>query len=76
MGKPLLREFSTTTNYYRQFKVSEQIDTDRSSANLDKGVLTLTIPTAESATPTRIEIRRYQIIGRINGSWVLRGPFF
>ena len=55
-GKSLLREFSTA-NYYRQFKVSEQIDADKTSADLNNGVLTLTIPKAESAKPKRIEIR-------------------
>lgn len=55
-GKALLREFSTA-NYYRQFKVSEHIDADKSSADLHNGVLTLTIPKAESAKPKRIEIR-------------------
>jgi len=55
-GKSLLREFSTA-NYYRQFKVSEHIDADKSSAELNNGVLTLTIPKAESAKPKRIEIR-------------------
>ena len=55
-GKSLLREFSTA-NYYRQFKISEHIDADKSSAELNNGVLTLTIPKAESAKPRRIEIR-------------------
>ena len=55
-GKSLLREFSTA-NYYRQFKVSEHIDAEKSSAELNNGVLTLTIPKAESAKPKRIEIR-------------------
>jgi HSP20 family molecular chaperone IbpA len=55
-GKPLLREFSTAS-YYRQFKISEQIDAEKSSADLNNGVLTLTIQKAESAKPKRIEIR-------------------
>jgi HSP20 family molecular chaperone IbpA len=55
-GKSLLREFSTA-NYYRQFKLSEHIDAEKSSAELNNGVLTLTIPKAESAKPKRIEIR-------------------
>ncbi len=55
-GKPLMREFSTA-NYYRQFKISEHIDADKSSADLNNGVLTLTIQKAESAKPKRIEIR-------------------
>lgn len=55
-GRALLREFSTA-NYHRQFKLSEHIDADKSSADLRNGVLTLTIPKAESAKPKRIEIR-------------------
>ena len=55
-GKSLLREFSTA-NYFRQFKVSEHIDAEKSTAELNNGVLTLTIPKAESAKPKRIEIR-------------------
>ena len=55
-GKPLLREFSTA-NYYRQFKLSEHIDAAKSTADLKDGVLTLSIPKAESAKPKRIEIR-------------------
>lgn len=55
-GKALLREFSSA-NYYRQFRLSEHIDAEKSSAQLNNGVLTLTIPKAESAKPRRIEIR-------------------
>ena len=55
-GTSLLREFSTA-NYYRQFKITEHIDADKSSAELTNGVLTLTIPKAESAKPKRIEIK-------------------
>ncbi|PLX92756.1 MAG: molecular chaperone [Desulfuromonas sp.] len=55
-GKPLQREFSSA-NYYRQFKLSEHIDAEKAAAELTSGVLTLTIPKAESAKPRRIEIR-------------------
>jgi len=55
-GNNLLREFSTA-DYYRQFKVSEHIDADKSTAELTNGVLTLKIPKSESAKPKRIEIR-------------------
>jgi len=55
-GKSLLRELPAA-NYYRQFKLSEHIDAERTSAELSNGVLTLTIPKAESARPQRIEIR-------------------
>lgn len=56
-GNMLLREFSAM-NYYRQFKISEQIDADKTTAELNNGVLTLVIPKAESAKPKKIEIRQ------------------
>ena len=55
-GRPLLREFSSA-NYYRQFKLSDQFDADKSYAELRDGVLILRIPKAEAAKPKRIEIR-------------------
>ena len=55
-GKAVLREFSPA-NYYRQFKLSEHIDAEKSTAELKNGVLTLQIPKAESAKPKKIAIR-------------------
>jgi HSP20 family molecular chaperone IbpA len=55
-GKSVLREFPSA-NYYRQFKLSEHIDGEKTHAELVNGVLTLKIPKAESAKPKRIEIR-------------------
>jgi HSP20 family molecular chaperone IbpA len=55
-GQTVMREFGSTS-YYRQFKFSEHIDAEKTSAELVNGVLTLTIPKAESAKPKRIEIR-------------------
>ena len=55
-GKTVLREFSPSS-YYRQFKLSEHIDAERTTAELKNGVLTLQIPKAESAKPKKIEIR-------------------
>lgn len=55
-GKTVLREFSSA-NYYRQFKLSEHIDAEKTTAELNNGVLTLQIPKAESAKPKRIEIK-------------------
>jgi HSP20 family molecular chaperone IbpA len=54
--KSLLREFSGA-NYYRQFKISEHIDAEKTTAGLNNGVLTLAIPKADSAKPKKIEIR-------------------
>ncbi|MBN2791598.1 MAG: Hsp20/alpha crystallin family protein [Desulfuromonadales bacterium] len=55
-GKIILREFMPSA-YYRQFKLSEHIDAEKSTAELVNGVLTLHIPKAESAKPKKIEIK-------------------
>ena len=55
-GRQILREFSPA-NYYRQFRLTEHIDADKSHAELKNGVLTLKIPKAESAKPKKIEIK-------------------
>ena len=55
-GQLLFHEFSSD-NYYRQFKLPEQLDTEKATAKLTNGVLTLTIPKFEAAKPRRIEIR-------------------
>jgi len=55
-GNHILREFSPA-NYYRQFRLAEHIDAEKSRAELKNGVLTLIIPKAESAKPRKIEIK-------------------
>jgi HSP20 family molecular chaperone IbpA len=55
-GQAVVREFAGAS-YHRQFKISEQIDAEKTSAELANGVLTLTLPKAESAKPKKIEIR-------------------
>lgn len=56
-GNFLLREHAAA-RYYRQFRLTEQIDAEKTSAELKNGVLTLMIPKAESAKPKKIEIRQ------------------
>ncbi len=43
--------------YYRQFQVSEQIDTDVADASLRDGVLTLRLPKIEAAKPKKIAVK-------------------
>lgn len=44
-------------NYFRQFRLSDEVDTERIKASLDQGVLTLELPKAEHAKPRRIEVK-------------------
>jgi HSP20 family molecular chaperone IbpA len=55
-GKRLLQEFSAA-DYYRQFKLSDRIDAEKTTAELNSGVLKLTIPKAEAAKPRKVAIR-------------------
>lgn len=56
-GEPLYREFSLGSSYYRQFELSDDFDTEKTSAEFKKGVLTLTLAKSEAAKPKRIEIK-------------------
>jgi HSP20 family protein len=46
-----------TPHFRRSFALSRELDTARIDAKLKDGVLTVTIPKAETAKPHRIEVR-------------------
>lgn len=54
-GELLEQEF-VHGNFYRQFQLPSEIDTEKIAAEMLNGVLTLKLPKAEEAKPRRIEI--------------------
>ncbi len=54
--KPIYQEYRIG-HYLRQFRLGQQIDQARIGAQIRDGVLTLTLPKAESAIPRRIQVR-------------------
>jgi HSP20 family protein len=55
-GPVLLREYGVG-DYRRTFRVSEQIDATRISAQYRNGVLTLHLPKVERAKPRKIQVQ-------------------
>jgi HSP20 family protein len=53
--KPVYREYGVG-GYVRRFALSDKIDQARISAELEGGVLTVTLPKAERLKPRRIEV--------------------
>lgn len=53
---PLLEE-SPLGTFAREFILSDEVDRDRITADLSRGVLSLRLPRAERARPRRIEIK-------------------
>lgn len=44
-------------DFYREFRISETVDTNKIDAELKDGVLTLHLPKAEAIKPKRIEVK-------------------
>jgi HSP20 family molecular chaperone IbpA len=53
---PFLRQEYGVGDFYRTFRVSEQIDASRISAEYAGGVLTLHLPKVEAAKPRKIKV--------------------
>ena len=49
--------FDEGTVYFRAFRIDERIASDRVSAELKDGVLTVHLPKAEKARPRKVEVR-------------------
>jgi HSP20 family molecular chaperone IbpA len=56
-GEALIYQEYTTGRFYRQFSLSEMIDQGKIDAKLQGGVLRLTLPKVEKATPRKISVR-------------------
>jgi HSP20 family molecular chaperone IbpA len=54
-GTPVVREYELL-NFYRQFELPEEVDSDKITAEFKHGVLTLQLPKKEKAKPRKIEV--------------------
>ncbi|HTY63697.1 MAG TPA: Hsp20/alpha crystallin family protein [Acidobacteriota bacterium] len=53
----MLRQEFSLQGYYRQFKLSDEVDQERISAECKNGVLTITLPKAEKSKPRQIKVK-------------------
>jgi HSP20 family protein len=54
--RTLLQEYGVG-DYYRTFRISEQVDSTRISAEYHDGVLSLHLPKSEAAKPRKIQVQ-------------------
>jgi HSP20 family protein len=52
----VLREEFSLQGYYRQFRLSDEVDQNKITAETKDGVLTITLPKAEKSKPKRIKV--------------------
>ena len=52
----LVNEYALT-DYFRQFRLSSEVDQERITARLSRGVLELTLPTTEENKPRQIPVQ-------------------
>jgi len=55
-GEPLFSEFRLM-NFFRQFRLSDEVDQENIKADMKYGVLTIQLPKAEKAKPKRVEVK-------------------
>ena len=53
--EPLHREYELV-NYFRQFELSDKVDQGKITADLKHGVLTITLPRTEAASPRKVAV--------------------
>jgi HSP20 family protein len=52
-------------SYFRQFRLSDEVDQSKIKASLDQGALTIDLPKAEKAKPKRIDVELDELYFRV-----------